>query len=635
MPHIPEQVIETIRQQANLVDVAGSFMELKKSGKRYLGCCPFHHEKTPSFQINEEKQLFYCFGCKKSGNLFTFVQEITNTDFVGAVRWLANRLHIVIPEDGSPEDRRQADARRQMRNDGYRLLQNASQWYQGRLLQPDGEIARNYLKERGLDEETVRKFAIGYAPDTWDSFRKWALAQGYTDDLLLKTGLVIQKEENAERIYDRFRGRLVFTICDELERVVGFSARILTGDHKAAKYVNSPESDFFKKGRLLYGLHLAQKAFQTHKCALVCEGQMDVIACHRAGLDNAVAAQGTAFTADHAALLKRSTTAVKLAFDGDEAGLKATMRTIALLQEEGISVSIVTLPDGEDPDSIFRIGGPEALRQIMAQTEPAIQFAYRKAAAKYDLGTPEGKSAVSAEVLELIATIGDNIARTAHCQWLARQMQLPEVLFFSNLTAILQRRQHARETRQTFQIEQPPATPPSGKPAPPPFQLHDALAVAAVADGEEPTLSALLDLVLHYQRLAERLNDDEELLALLPDTPLGHAVMKVASSVPLEEWDNCPVMLRDSDLAAVPPVALVLMQSQFDCLDPERTDSEDKRSAMEQALDQAYGDCKNKLLRREYSRQIAELDERMRQHPEEQQELFPRLYELIRKKKEL
>lgn len=632
MPHIPEEIIETIRQQANLVDIAGSFMELRKTGKRYLGCCPFHNEKTPSFQINEEKQLFYCFGCKKSGNLFKFVQEITNTDFVGAVRWLANRLNITIPENTNPEEQRFAEARRQMRNDGYRLLLNASQWFQGQLNQPGGEVARKYLVSRGIDEATIQKFSIGYAPDTWDSFRKWALNQGFSDDILLKTGMVIQKEENAERIYDRFRGRLVFTIRDELERVVGFSARILTSDHQAAKYVNSPESDFFKKGKILYGLHLAQKAFQNHKTALVCEGQMDVIACHRAGLDNAVAAQGTAFTADHAALLKRSTSAVKLAFDGDEAGLKATMRTIALLQEEGLTVSIVTLPDGEDPDSIFRLGGPQALQQVMSHSEPAIQFAYRKAAEKYDATTPEGKSAISADVLELIATISDNIARTAHCQWLARQMQLPEVLFLSNLTAILQRKQRTEENRANFRNDNftRPADNAVRTSAPPPFMMAP---VSQPSSGEETTFAALLDLTLRYRNLADRLCADDELLALLPDTPLGHALTLVTAAVQQEEWENCSETLTASELSSEPAIALVLMQSQFDCLNPENAKSEDKKAQLEQALQQAYLDCKRKLLRREYDRQTNELNERLRLHPEEQQEILPKLFELARKKK--
>jgi DNA primase len=633
VPYIPDDIIETIRLRSNLVEIASGFMELKKNGKRHVGCCPFHHEKTPSFSIDEEKQLYYCFGCKKSGNLFRFVQEITNTDFVGAVRWLANRLNIQIPDTSNPADRKLAEQRKQLRNDGYRLLAAAANWFRSRLARPEAEIAVKYIQERGLDMATVDKFAIGYAPDTWDSFRQWAKEQGYSDEILLKTGMVVQKEDQPDRIYDRFRGRLVFTIKDELDRVVGFSARALTTDFQGGKYVNSPETDFFKKGEVLYGLNFAQKAFAKHGYALICEGQMDVIACHRAGQDNAVAAQGTAFTASHAALLKRSCSRVRLAFDGDEAGLKATYRTIRLLHEAGLTVGVTILPDGEDPDSVFRRGGPEALVQMLTPCEPAMDFIFRKSCESHNVLTADGKSAICAEVLEFIASITDNVARVAHCQDLARRLHLPEDLLLGNLRSVLRKQQEGEERRQSYHRPGPasagdwPERRPGGPPA---FVLNE----GSAQNKESKSLQALLELTLNYRFLAETLQSDEELLNLLPDTPLAHALTQVLASLDDGEWEQAGDRLAESELSAVPQVTQVLMQPSFACLNPQDGENKDQQNQRENMLREAYEDCKHCLQSLAIDKELMALQEQMQQHGgTDDPEVLKRYLELSRLKK--
>ncbi|HOG51364.1 MAG TPA: DNA primase, partial [Lentisphaeria bacterium] len=299
---IPEEFIEQLRQRTDIADVVGSFTQVKKRGSDHWACCPFHKEKTPSFKMDSQRQTFYCFGCKKSGNLFHFIQEMVNTDFVGAVHWLADRYGLTVPETRRRGDGAASEQRRQWREQGQKLLNEAADWYHHLLKQPEAEKARAYLQSREIDSEAIEKFNLGYCLDSWDALCQWASSRGYSPELLEATGLV-SKKEGSTSFYDRFRDRLIFPIHDELSRVVGFSARILSPDAKAAKYVNSPESDFFQKSSVLYGLNHARTSLKTFGHALVCEGQLDVIACHRAGLSNAVAAQGTAFTENHARLL--------------------------------------------------------------------------------------------------------------------------------------------------------------------------------------------------------------------------------------------------------------------------------------------------------------------------------------------
>ena len=435
MPRIPEETIDEIRQRADIVDVVGSFVQLKHQNGDWWGCCPFHKEKTASFKINKERQAYYCFGCKAHGNVIEFVKQIVNTDFVDAVRWLADRVGIEIPEGNYQGSKEEIDLRKKLRERRQSLLDLAASWYHVQLNSPQAEIARNYLASRGLDAEAIERFKLGYSHQGWDTLIKWAHSMGFTDEDLLATELVAHKEDDA-RIYDRFRNRLMFPIWNELGKVVGFSARVLDPEAKTAKYVNSPESDFFHKGQILYGFNFARQELRNFDHVLVCEGQLDVIACHRAGLVNAVAAQGTAFTEEHARMLRKSTGKVVLSFDADSAGNKAAERTIKMLHGMDFSVSVVTLPEGEDPDSVFRKGGADALRKIMSVTQPAVHYLFNVAKNSNDMNSAEGMSIVVRYVLEAVRPIRDAVIRASYCKWLAAQVGHDERTIVNELEAL-------------------------------------------------------------------------------------------------------------------------------------------------------------------------------------------------------
>lgn len=617
--HIPEEVLEEIRRRADLAEVAGSFVSLKRRGHDYWACCPFHREKTPSFKINAQNQIYYCFGCKKSGSVFTFVQEMVNTDFIGAVEWLGHRLGIVIPEAGEHDgDSGEAARRRKLRDEGYRLLQETSNRYADILYhRPEAEVARAYLRSRGLDQEAIERFRVGYALESWDDLIRWSEQQGYSREALLATGLVSSREESPERIYDRFRHRLMFPICDELGRVVGFSGRVLESDPKAAKYVNSPESDFFQKGSLLYGQHLARTVWKRSGYALVCEGQMDVIACHRAGLDFTVAAQGTAFTARHAELLKRSVGRVILAFDGDTAGSKATLRTIEVLHQADLQVGVVSLPADEDPDSIFRHGGAEALRQMLSVWEEAVPFVFRVSCQEHDLALPAGKSVIVQQVLQAIVAIRDPVARTAHGQWLAQQINQPEAIVLDLLGGLLRRQQQSAARSAAFGgvMGHAPATPASASPSstslsPPPFELPGLMG----SDGATGILPFLLDLVLHYDFLAQRLASSD-LHALLPETSLGRALTLVQAMAAQDEWELAVSEIRQGDLLQDPEVARCLAESRFSALNPDSLPPGSERELARARLLRAYEDCENRLRLADLGRALQETRNRIVQDP--------------------
>lgn len=603
--YITDEVIDEIRRKADIVEIAGTFTAVTKRGADYWACCPFHQEKTPSFKLNQERQVYYCFGCKKSGNLFKFVQEMVNTDFRGAVEWLANHLGIIIPESrgNAGEDAGEAARRRTMREEGRRLLQEAAAFFQNCLQQPESVSAQQYLQERGLDWPTVEKFRLGYAPDSWDALGNYAFQKGFSQELLVHTGLSVRKEDRQDRCYDRFRGRLMFPICDELGRVVGFSGRALQKSDQMAKYVNSPESEFFQKGSLLYGLHLARNEFKEMGHALVCEGQMDVIACHRAGLKQAVAAQGTAFTAQHAALLKRSTTCVRLAFDGDPAGVKATLRTIDLLLAADLQVSVVILPENEDPDSIFRTGGPEALQQMMAVAEEAVPFIYRMACQEHDPELPEGKSAIVSQTLNSISAMPDQIARTAHCQWLAARLRLPENILLDSLNSHIRKRQQAELRQDAYAAHQRASG--ASPAAPPPFSMP----LPIVTDVQVPILLNILDLILHFEFLAERMRQSKA-LHLLPDTPLGQAINVVLAACDQGEWSLAGHNLADSELVNNPEVGQVLAQSNYRNLELDSGSPEQKKEK-QTLLQRALSDCENRLLLTEVNEQLRQLQQEL------------------------
>ena len=611
MGRIPEETISQIRDRAGIVEVAQSFFPVKKRGGDYWACCPFHHEKTPSFKLNEDRNAYYCFGCKAHGTVFDLVKALVNTDFVGAVRWLAQRYNIEIPEEryaGLPSD--EAARQRQIREKRMTLLQTVAEWYRSLIRTPEAAVARNYLASRGMDEAFAEQFKLGYSPDAWDGVARMATPLGYDTSDLLATGLIVHNEEK-NTYYDRFRGRLMFPIWNEMGKVVGFSARVLDPEVKTAKYVNSPETEFFEKGRLLYAFNFARNKLREFGYALVCEGQLDVIACHRAGLVNAVAAQGTAFTEAHARLLRKSVDKVVLSFDADTAGFKAARKTIALLHGLGFTVEVVTLPQGEDPDSVFRKGGGDALRQIMSVTEPAVHYLFRVSCLEADIRTAEGKSIIVNQVLAGIQPLKDLVARTVHCQWLAQQLGLPDSTVINTLASMPDPEASAR---------------PNGGGSMPRPQLPVFIAPVAPSD---ITWGMLLDLVLHFEDFARRLAFDDTMMSLIPPSPLGQAISHVLVFVEQGEWNSAADRLSQMPLFQDNMVGHAIIASDFASVG----EGEEER----QRLERTFQDCLARIKQDGLTQRINQLQEELARAQDEQQrrDLQSEMTRLVLEKKKL
>jgi len=357
---IPDDMVEEVRARADIVDVIGEFVQLKKSGREYKANCPFHEERTPSFYVVPDKGFFKCFGCGKSGDVFSFVMEKQGMDFVEAVKHVAARSGVEVREvrRGANEE----DPHRQL----YEINAFARDWFRRQLLDEHvGARARAYLESRGVGADVAERFGLGYAPDEWRALREAAAQHGLDEALMLEVGL-LGKSEKSEEPYDRFRDRIIFPIEGLSGRVIAFGGRILRADAKdAPKYLNSPETPIYQKGQNLYGLSWARHAIRKEERALVVEGYMDVVSVAARGFENVVAPLGTALTREQAHLLAKYCPRVLLLFDSDAAGLKATFRAADVLLEEGLHAAVVTLPQGEDPDTVVRKEGPQALRRYM------------------------------------------------------------------------------------------------------------------------------------------------------------------------------------------------------------------------------------------------------------------------------
>src|SRR4051812_5229196 len=361
MALISDATREQIRAANDIVDVIGSYIPLKKSGANFQAPCPFHKEKTPSFNVNPHLQIFKCFGCQKGGNVFTFVKEYEGLDFPETVRRLADRAKIPLEFEQGPGEQ-------QARHIKEKLLQIHEQitqrWQHALANEAAGEIARDYLAKRGVSSEAITLFRLGYAPEVWDDTVNWGKNKGHEPAVMEKAGLILRKE-GSESYYDRFRGRLMFPICDEQGRVIGFSGRVLSGDEKTAKYVNSPETLIFTKSKVFFGLDKSKRAVLDAGYAIICEGQLDLIACFTAGVQNIVAPQGTAFTDQHSRILKRYVNEVVLCFDSDEAGQNAAVRSLDHLLASGLAVRVAVVPAPHDPDSFIKEFGGEKFRELV------------------------------------------------------------------------------------------------------------------------------------------------------------------------------------------------------------------------------------------------------------------------------
>jgi DNA primase len=494
MSRIPRETVEQIIAANNVVEVIGSYIQLKRAGSTFKALCPFHTERTPSFTVNPQRQIYKCFGCGAGGDVLTFVKNYENLDFLTAVRKLADRAGIKIVETQmSPED----EARHGMRKRLLALHLDAAEFFHRQLMKvPSAQIARDYLKTRGISAEVAKSWKLGYAPDAWEAMAAFARERGYTDAELVASGLVkLRDEENpGGEFYDRFRGRVMFPICNDGGEVIAFSGRVLEKDAKGAKYINSPETILFTKGKVLFGLHKSKRAIIGKSSAIVCEGQLDLITAFEAGIQNVVAPQGTAFTEAQARKLKQNCEEVVLCFDADAAGQKAAERSLPALLAAGLAIRVATMPAGEDPDSLIRGQGADAFAARIAAAQDFFDFQIDAMAASPDFATPRGKMLAARKSAEAISRITDPVLRETVMNKVTRRLELSLTEFVKLLKA-------------------PSATPPPE---------DDALEARAEPAALDPTLRLLAIVALHDEDARHWLLEESwrEILAPEPDSDL-------------------------------------------------------------------------------------------------------------------
>jgi DNA primase len=412
MAGISPATLERIRAASDIVDVIGAYVPLKKAGANFTALCPFHKEKTPSFNVNPHKQIFHCFGCHKGGDVFSFVKDYENIGFVDAVRRLAERAKIPLEFDNNPA----AQESRHLKDQLLEIHEKIAQRWQNCLLnEAAGQTARDYLAKRGVNADAIKLFRLGAAPELWDDTVNWAKGKDYPVELVAQAGLIIRKEETGN-YYGRFRGRLMFPICDEQGRVIGFSGRILSGDEKTAKYVNSPETPIFTKRKVFFGLDKSKRALLDAQSAIVCEGQLDLIACFMAGVQNVVAPQGTAFTDQHARIIKRYVDEVVLCFDSDEAGQNAAVRSLDHLLASGIAVRVAVMPKPHDPDSFIKANGGEPFRKLVESADGFFDYYLNRLCAQNDAASDKGRNIILREMAEAVRKTGSAVLVDKYAQ---------------------------------------------------------------------------------------------------------------------------------------------------------------------------------------------------------------------------
>ncbi|EDY21275.1 DNA primase [Chthoniobacter flavus Ellin428] len=435
MSLIPPEIIEQVIAANDVVDVIGGYFPLKRSGPVYKAICPFHNEKTPSFTVNPQRQIFKCFGCGAGGNVLRFVMNYENLDFLGAVKKLAERAGIKIEQtELSAEQAAEYSMLRRL----LALHAEAADFFHWHLMKkPSAQIARDYLKSRGIGADVARAWKLGYAPDEWDAMRDFADSRGFSDEELVASGLVKLRDEENPRseFYDRFRARVMFPICKDTDEVIAFSGRVLQADAKAAKYVNSPETMLFKKGAVLFGLNKSKRALIEAKSAIVCEGQLDLITAFEHGVQNVIAPQGTAFTEKQAHILKRFVEEVVLCFDADVAGEKAAERSLASLLAENLLVRVAGMPQGEDPDSMIRGKGADAFREQIAGARDFFDYQLDRMVAGPDFNTPRGKMQAVRKMAEFISLIRDSVLRETVMNRVTQRLEISAQEFVRLLKA--------------------------------------------------------------------------------------------------------------------------------------------------------------------------------------------------------
>ena len=401
----PPSFLDELTARNPIEDVVGQYVTLKRAGSNLFGLCPFHGEKTASFSVAPDKGIYYCFGCHKGGSVINFQMEIEGLSYPDAVRALAKRAGMEVPEDEQYQSRYRAQERL------WALHKEAARFFHSQLYAPSGAEALNYALGRGMNKYILTTFGVGFAPDTWDSLVKAMTAKGYTEQELKDSGLVTVSQKNG-RIFDRFRGRLMFPIIDVRGNVIGFGGRIIKNDKDAAKYLNSPETLIFNKRKNLFGLNLAKKTKLPY--FILVEGNIDVVALHQYGFDNAVASLGTSLTDEQAVLLARYTEQVVLIYDGDAAGQRATQRAIPILEKAGIDVKVMQLKDAKDPDEYLKKFGADRFKNLLEESSNRVEYQLRAITKKYDLRSDEQRVKYIAEAAEFVSTLPSAVQREVY-----------------------------------------------------------------------------------------------------------------------------------------------------------------------------------------------------------------------------
>jgi DNA primase len=400
---ISPATLEQIRAANDIVDVISAVVPLKRAGASFTALCPFHRERSPSFHVNPRKQTFHCYGCHKGGDVFTFVREYETLDFMEAVKRLAERARIPLEFEKDPQFREKQFVKDKL----FEINEQITQRWHGCLVsEAAGQKARDYLAERGVSADAIKLFRLGFSPDSWDDTINWAKAKGFELGSVEQAGLALRKEGSSD-FYGRFRGRLMFPICDDQGRVIGFSGRVLPGSTDERKYVNSPETPLFVKSRVMFGLDKSKRTILEKQFAIVCEGQLDLIACFMAGVQNIVAPQGTAFTSEHARIIKRYANEVVLCFDSDEAGQKAAVRVLDDLLGSGLAIRVATIPAPHDPDSFIKNFGAPAFEELLKKAEGFFDYYLNRLCAKNEIRTDKGQQAVLTAMAEAVQKTGD------------------------------------------------------------------------------------------------------------------------------------------------------------------------------------------------------------------------------------
>ena len=419
-----DEVIEDVRERNDIVDVISQYVKLQKRGSNYFGLCPFHNEKSPSFSVSRDKQMYYCFGCGKGGNVYTFLMEYENFSFQEAIKALVDRAGVKLPEaEYSREEREEQDKRSRL----LEINKEAAMYFYSRLRSPAGQVGLRYLKGRGLTEETMRNFGLGYADKYSNDLYQFFKKKGYSDSILKESGLFHVDEKRG--FSDKFWNRVMFPIMDANSRVIGFGGRVM-GDGKP-KYLNSPETLIFDKSRNLYGLNVARRT--RRKNFIICEGYMDVISMHQAGYTNAVASLGTALTSQQCSLMSRFTKQVLVIYDMDGAGVKAALRAIPMLRTAGLSTKVVNLRPHKDPDEFIKAEGAEAFEQRLEEAENSFLFMVRMTEQNYDMNDPGERSRFFHEVAVMLLEIEDEIERNSYTEAIARKYHIEQSMLASQI----------------------------------------------------------------------------------------------------------------------------------------------------------------------------------------------------------